>query len=48
MLDRCTNLAPHAEPPAKALRAGHTLLNGPKLDDDVGHASQSDIDKMFG
>ena len=24
------------------------LLNGPKLDGDVGHASQDDIDAMFG
>ncbi len=23
------------------------LLNGPKLDDDTGHASQRDIDKLF-
>ncbi len=23
------------------------LLNGPKLDDDVGHASQDDIDALF-
>src|SRR6185312_2089157 len=25
-----------------------TLLNGPKTDDEVGHASQDDIDAMFG
>ncbi len=24
------------------------LLNGPKLDGDVGHASQDDIDALFG
>jgi chemotaxis protein CheZ len=24
------------------------LLNGPKTDDEVGHASQDDIDAMFG
>jgi chemotaxis protein CheZ len=23
------------------------LLNGPKLDDDIGHASQDDIDALF-
>lgn len=28
--------------------AGAGLLNGPKLDGDAGHASQSDIDKIFG
>ena len=48
MLDRYNNLGQNDEPPAKPKRAGHALLNGPKLDDDVGHASQSDIDKMFG
>ena len=31
-------------PPRPAAR----LVNGPKLDGDVGHASQSDIDAMFG
>jgi chemotaxis protein CheZ len=36
-------LAPHAAAPA----AGRRLVNGPKLDGDVGHASQSDIDAMF-
>ncbi len=25
-----------------------SLLNGPKLDGDVGHASQDDIDALFG
>jgi hypothetical protein len=25
-----------------------SLINGPKLDGDAGHASQRDIDKMFG
>lgn len=30
-------------------RAGdHKLLNGPKLDDEPGHASQDDIDALFG
>jgi chemotaxis protein CheZ len=28
--------------------AGQRLLNGPRLDGDAGHASQRDIDKMFG
>jgi chemotaxis protein CheZ len=31
-----------------AAAAGRGLLNGPKLDGDAGHASQRDIDKMFG
>ncbi|MDB5598533.1 MAG: hypothetical protein JWN71_577 [Xanthobacteraceae bacterium] len=37
------------EPAAIAEREGDAkLLNGPKLDDDAGHASQDDIDSMFG
>ncbi len=35
--------APAPEKPAP----GRGLLNGPKLDGDTGHASQSDIDEMF-
>jgi hypothetical protein len=27
---------------------GRSLINGPKLDGDAGHASQHDIDAMFG
>jgi chemotaxis protein CheZ len=35
-------------PPIVDLREGDArLLNGPKLDDDVGHASQDDIDALF-
>lgn len=35
--------------PGKATCASaNALLNGPKLDDDDGHASQNDIDAMFG
>jgi chemotaxis protein CheZ len=26
---------------------GDALLNGPKLEGDAGHASQSDVDEMF-
>ena len=38
-----------SQSPGKATYAsGNSLLNGPKLDDDSGHASQSDIDAMFG
>jgi len=45
MLDRCNGIVGRDEPvqPAKA-----SLLNGPKLDGDPGHASQHDIDAMFG
>ncbi len=35
-------------PQAAAAASGRRLVNGPKLDGDVGHASQSDIDAMFG
>ena len=35
-------------PPTIDLREGDAqLLNGPKLEDDVGHASQDDIDALF-
>jgi chemotaxis protein CheZ len=35
-------------PIAIAERSGdEKLLNGPKLDDDSGHASQDDIDALF-
>jgi chemotaxis protein CheZ len=38
-----------APAPTSAKPAHHaTMLNGPKLDGDRGHASQHDIDKMFG
>jgi chemotaxis protein CheZ len=37
------------EPTARAERNGDaSLLNGPKLEDDPGHASQDDIDALFG
>jgi chemotaxis protein CheZ len=36
-------------PTARSERDGDAkLLNGPKLDDDPGHASQDDIDALFG
>jgi chemotaxis protein CheZ len=47
MLDRYNGGTGGERPPAPA-RPGAALLNGPKLDDDTGHASQSDIDAMFG
>jgi chemotaxis protein CheZ len=48
MLARCDDI-PAAKPAARAgLPAERGLLNGPKLDHDAGHASQRDIDMMFG
>jgi chemotaxis protein CheZ len=45
MLDR---RSARNEAPASAKSVdGRWLLNGPKLDDDPGHASQFDIDQMF-
>ena len=37
----------HATPIADTREGDAKLLNGPKLDGDVGHASQDDIDAMF-
>ena len=37
-----------ADAPAEFAPAGNGLLNGPKLDGDLGHADQRAIDKMFG
>ncbi len=44
MLGRCDTAPARV---AKPVKAGG-LLNGPKLDGDPGHASQHDIDAMFG
>jgi chemotaxis protein CheZ len=44
MLARCADASAAMAKPA----GGNGLLNGPKLDGDTGHASQHDIDKMFG
>lgn len=46
MLDRCNGIAV-AESLAAPKTGDQALLNGPKLDGDPGHASQSDIDAMF-
>ena len=46
MLDRCNGLAVK-DKPGIAKSGDRALLNGPKLDGDPGHASQSDIDAMF-
>jgi chemotaxis protein CheZ len=49
MLDRCDALDGRNEALAQSKPArGPGLLNGPKLDGDSGHASQRDIDEMFG
>jgi len=49
MLDRCNAVGGRDEAAAPAKpAAGRELLNGPKLDGDPGHASQRDIDLMFG
>jgi chemotaxis protein CheZ len=37
----------HAPPIVDTREGDAKLLNGPKLDDDVGHASQDDIDALF-
>ena len=48
MLDRCTAVNGKAPDEAKPSPASDDeLLNGPRLDGDGGHASQSDIDMMF-
>lgn len=48
MLARCDDI-PATKPAARAAPpAERGLLNGPKLDHDAGHASQRDIDMMFG
>lgn len=46
MLNRCEG-AVGREPAPVAANPDAALLNGPKLDGDAGHASQSDIDAMF-
>jgi chemotaxis protein CheZ len=48
MLDRCNAISGRNDAPAEVMPApARGLLNGPKLDDDPGHASQRDIDEMF-
>lgn len=47
ILDRC-NTVTGASPSSTKAASGRALLHGPKLDGDDGHASQHDIDKMFG
>ena len=37
----------HAPPIVDTREGDEKLLNGPKLDGDVGHASQDDIDALF-
>lgn len=47
MLERCDGVSEKPPVPAKS-DPDRGLLNGPKLDGDSGHASQHDIDQMFG
>ena len=47
MLARCNGLAAPSAAEARPARRNN-LINGPKLDGDAGHASQYDIDQMFG
>jgi chemotaxis protein CheZ len=48
ILDRCTAVSGKTPAEAKPMPASdYGLLNGPRLDGDDGHASQSDIDMMF-
>jgi chemotaxis protein CheZ len=44
-LARCETIA---DAPAAFAPRDNGLLNGPKLDGDLGHADQRDIDRMFG
>ena len=48
MLARCNGVAAAKAQPRAGAPEERGLLNGPKLDGDAGHASQRDIDKMFG
>lgn len=48
MLARCNGIPAAQAQPRPALSGDRGLLNGPKLDGDAGHASQRDIDKLFG
>lgn len=48
MLARCNGIAAAKAPSRAALPEERGLLNGPKLAGDTGHASQRDIDRMFG
>ena len=48
MLARCDGITDTKPAAHRSSPAERGLLNGPKLDRDAGHASQRDIDKMFG
>ena len=49
MLERCDGVGGETQSAATPMSSpGGRLLNGPKLDGDHGHASQSDIDEIFG
>jgi chemotaxis protein CheZ len=49
ILNHCNVVTGASQSPGKTTFASTgALLNGPKLDGDAGHASQTDIDAMFG
>jgi len=47
MIERCGTANGPGRPPTKPEPATSTLINGPRLDGDSGHATQQDIDLMF-
>ncbi len=47
MLARCNSQIRGAPPNEAPSASRRELVNGPKLDDDIGHASQTEIDAMF-
>jgi chemotaxis protein CheZ len=46
--DHVTRVLEEIRNPSTIKRDGEQLLHGPRLDNDCGHASQADIDQLFG
>jgi chemotaxis protein CheZ len=46
--DHVTRVLEEIRNPSTVKRDGEQLLHGPRLDNDSGHASQADIDELFG
>jgi chemotaxis protein CheZ len=46
-LARVSEIWGGVEDMARRARSASTMLNGPKLDGDIGHAEQSEIDRLF-
>jgi chemotaxis protein CheZ len=46
--DHVTRVLEEIRNPSTIKRDGEQLLHGPRLDNDSGHASQADIDELFG